>query len=57
MDMDQLKKIKVTRGELIPIIARYYDSIGREVRPKYEDYSLQELRKCIVMFEIALTRS
>ncbi len=56
MDMDQLKKIKVTRGELLPVLAKYYDSIGREVRPKYEEYSLQELRKCIVLFGIQLHR-
>lgn len=56
MDLEDLKKIKVTRGELIPIITKYYDSIGREDRPKFEEYSLQELRKCIILFGIQLHR-
>jgi len=56
MDMDQLKKIKVTRDELIPVLSKYYDSIGRADRPKFQEYSLQELRKCILLFGIQLHR-
>lgn len=37
---------------MIEALTEYYTDIGRTKRPKYEDYSLCELRKCIVLFKL-----
>jgi len=51
--MDDLK-----REEIIPFITAYYDKIGRPVdaRPNYFTYSLLELKKCLYLFKINLTK-
>ena len=53
MDLGTLK-----REEIIPFITEYYDSIGRPVdqRPDYLNYSLLELKKCLYIFGIKLTK-
>ena len=45
----------MTRAELIELIAAYYESIGRVKTPQYENYSLNELKKCIVLFKLRST--
>jgi hypothetical protein len=37
---------------------KYYEDLGREPceRPNYKDYSLLELKKCLVLFNIFLVR-
>lgn len=42
------------RHEMIETIAGYYTDIGRVNPPKFETYSLCELRKCIVLFKLRL---
>ena len=37
---------------MIELIAAYYESIGRVKTPQYESYSLNELKKCIVLFNL-----
>jgi len=37
---------------LIEALKEYYKSIERHDPPKYETYTLQELRKCIIIFKI-----
>ena len=39
---------------LINALADYYKSIDRHDPPKYETYTLQELRKCIIIFKIKI---
>jgi hypothetical protein len=44
------------RNDMIVLISKYYQSIGRVKTPKYEDYSLGELRKCILLFNLNIVR-
>jgi hypothetical protein len=54
--MDCLDNLK--REDIIPFITDYYDKIGRPVdaRPDYFTYSLLELKKCLYLFKIVLTK-
>lgn len=47
---------RLKREDLIRILDEFYDSIGRaeNVRPKYKEYTLQELKKCIILHRIHL---
>ena len=51
------KKVKglidqMSREELLQVIQRYYESINRINPPKYETYSLRELRGTLNLFYI-----
>ena len=48
-----LKKIK--KPEALTLIHEYYESIGRQDRPPIGNYSLEELKRCLVLFNIELT--
>jgi hypothetical protein len=54
--MECLDNLK--REDIIPFITDYYDKIGRPVdaRPDYFTYSLLELKKCLYLFKIVLTK-
>jgi len=52
--MDELYK-KIKKQECIKIIDDYYKSIGRTNPPKFETYSLHELKLCLRMFNIKLS--
>jgi len=54
--MECLDNLK--REDIIPFITDYYDKIGRPVnaRPDYFTYSLLELKKCLYLFKINLTK-
>lgn len=54
--MEGLDNLK--REDIIPFITDYYDRIGRPVdmRPDYFSYSLLELKKCLWLFGIVLTK-
>jgi len=54
MDKEVFDKLK--KEEIFPFLAEYYKTIGRNNPPDYEQYSLAELKKCLVMFGIHLTR-
>jgi len=54
MDKEILDKIK--KEEIYPILDDYYKSIGRTNPPPFRHYSLSELKKCLVMFKISLSR-
>jgi hypothetical protein len=54
MEKEVLEKIK--KEEIYPILDEYYKSIGRQTPPPFRDYSLSELKKCLVMFKINLAR-
>lgn len=49
--IDRLKK-----DDIIRILDEYYTNVGRPVdkRPAYPEYTLQELKKCIVLHKIQL---
>jgi len=49
--IDQLKK-----EDIYPFLKSYYESIGRTNPPNYLSYSLLELKKCLKLFHIHLTR-
>lgn len=57
--MDNQKELfaKLKREDIIPILDKYYDNMGREpsIRPNYHKYSLAELKKCLIVFGIMLT--
>lgn len=48
--MDKLK-----RDDFIHFLDEYYKSIGRTELPNYREYTLQELKKCMHLFNIVLT--
>ena len=56
MDKETFDKLK--REDIIPFLDKYYEDLGREPceRPHYKDYSLAELKKCLVLFNIFLVR-
>lgn len=47
---------KIKREEIIPFIEEYYASIGRTNVPDYKNYSLADLKKCLHLFGIHLTK-
>ena len=47
-----LKKLK--KPEALTLIHEYYDTIGRQDRPPIENYSLDELKRSLVLFDIEL---
>ena len=47
---------KLKREDCFPFIEEYYKSIGRTDPPNYKEYSLQELKKCLMSFKIHLIR-
>ena len=40
------------KDDLIKVLNQYYASIGRVQTPKYQDYNLNDLRKCIYLHRI-----
>lgn len=44
------------REDIIPFLDEYYKKLGREHTPNYQAYSLQELKKCLILFNICLVR-
>ena len=40
------------RKEMLELIAAYYKSIGRDKTPPIKDYTTQELRGVVKMFEL-----
>ena len=48
--MDLVKKVK--RTEAIKLIKEYYQSINRDKIPDLSLYSLQDLRKCLDLFNL-----
>ena len=45
-------KDKTLKTILRDKIKKYYESIGRQEIPPIEQYSLKELKKCIILFEL-----
>ena len=57
--MNKTEKViwdKLKKEDCLPFIEEYYKSIGRINPPNYKEYSLQELKKCLVLFNIQLYR-
>lgn len=54
--MESLDNLK--REDIIPFITDYYDRIERPIdaRPDYFTYSLIELKKCLYVFGIVLSK-
>lgn len=50
--MDKLK-----REDFILFLDDYYKSIGRTQVPNYREYSIQELKKCMTLYDIQLTEA
>ena len=44
------------RDDIIPFITEYYRSIGRTEVPDFKNYSLTDLKKCLYIYKIELTR-
>ena len=44
------------RDDIIPFITEYYRSIGRTEVPDFKNYSLADLKKCLYIYKIELTR-
>jgi len=52
MDYGKLDTLK--RKEMIEIIDIYYKSVKRLIPPNFKEYSTQELRKTIILFQIKI---
>jgi hypothetical protein len=40
------------KDDLIKVLNQYYADIGRKQPPKYQEYSLNDLKKCIYLFRL-----
>ena len=45
---------KLKREDLIRFLDEYYKGQGRTHVPNYREYTLQELKKCLILFHIQL---
>ena len=54
MDEELLAKLK--KEDIYPFLDVYYAKIGRTNPPDFRRYSLGELKKCLKIFHINLTR-
>lgn len=54
MDTELLAKLK--KEDIYPFLDEYYLSIGRSNPPPFRSYSLGELKRCLKIFNINLTR-
>lgn len=52
--MDLVEQLK--KPQCIELLDEYYASINRISTPKYINYSLQELKQCIRLFNISLKK-
>jgi hypothetical protein len=52
MDYERLDSLK--KKEMIEIIDIYYKSVKRLIPPNFKEYSTQELRKTIILFQIKI---
>tara|TARA_R110001632_G_scaffold154191_1_gene272271 strand:- start:9766 stop:9942 length:177 start_codon:yes stop_codon:yes gene_type:complete len=53
-DKELLEKLK--KEDIYPFLEKHYKDIGRTTPPDYRSYSLGELKKCLILFNINLTR-
>jgi hypothetical protein len=49
-------KCELKKEDIYPFLEEYYKSIGRTETPQYRDYTLHELKKCLVLFGISLAK-
>jgi len=49
-------KVKIKKEDIYPFLDEHYKTIGRLSTPDYRSYSLKELKKCLVLFGINLTK-
>ena len=54
MDDDLYSKLK--KGDIYPFLDEHYAKIGRTHPPNFRSYSIAELKKCLQLFGIHLTR-
>lgn len=47
---------KLKKEDIYPFLDTYYAHIGRNQPPNFRSYSLGELKKCLKIFNINLTR-
>ena len=52
----QPKSQDLKKEDIYPFLDDYYKSIGRVDTPNYREYSLAELKKCLTLFKINLTK-
>jgi hypothetical protein len=50
------KSSELKKEDIYPFLEDYYKSIGRTDTPSYREYTLHELKKCLVLFGINLTK-
>ena len=54
--MDEELFAKLKKEDIYPFLDDYYTKIGRTNPPDFRSYSLGELKKCLKIFHINLTR-
>lgn len=50
------KNSELKKEDIYPFLDDYYKSIGRTDTPSYREYTLHELKKCLTLFGINLTK-
>jgi hypothetical protein len=53
---EKKSKNELKKEDIYPFLDVYYKSVGRLQPPNYKNYSLQELKKCLILFNIKLTK-
>ena len=53
---NEKKKCDLKKEDIYPFLEEYYKSIGRTETPNYKEYTLHELKKCLVLFNINLQK-
>ena len=46
--------MKLSKEQIYPALEKYYESIGRINPPKFKNYSLKELIRCLKLFKIKI---
>ena len=51
-----MKEKLITKEEIIEVLDNYYKEIKRTNPPKYKNYNMKELKMCLQIFNINITR-
>lgn len=46
----------LTKEDIYTVLEKYYKSIGRKNPPQYRTYSLKELKRCLVLFNLYIEK-
>ena len=53
---EKKSKNELKKEDIYPFLDDYYKAVGRIQPPNYKNYTLHELKKCLILFNIKLTK-